>query len=61
MKAALTLVDLASSEARLDSLVLDGLSLNLRRLADGNLDLSRIVQSSPAPRTGTTSPSCGKA
>lgn len=57
MTAALTLVDLASSEARLDSLVLDGLSLNLRRLADGNLDLSRIVQSSPAPRTATTSPS----
>lgn len=56
MKAAVTLVDLASSEARLDSLVLDGLSLDLRRLADGNLDLSRIVLSSPASSTETTSP-----
>lgn len=57
MKAAVALIDLASSEARLDSLVLDGLSLDLRRLADGNLDLSRIVQSSPAAGTATAAPS----
>jgi uncharacterized protein involved in outer membrane biogenesis len=57
MKAAVALFDLANSEARLDSLLLDGLSLDLRRLADGNLDLSRIVRSSPASSAATTSPS----
>jgi len=51
MRASIPLVDLATSEARLDSLTLDGLTLDLRRLADGNLDLPGIVQPAPAPKT----------
>ncbi|HEY4293259.1 DUF748 domain-containing protein [Luteibacter sp.] len=50
MKAAIVLVDLATSEARLDSLTLDGLALDLRRLADGSLDLAHLMKAAPASR-----------
>ncbi|MGF6709698.1 uncharacterized protein involved in outer membrane biogenesis [Luteibacter sp. W1I16] len=48
MAASIALVDLGSSEARLDQLTLDGLTLDLRRLANGNLDLAGIVRTSAA-------------
>jgi uncharacterized protein involved in outer membrane biogenesis len=51
MKASIALIDLATSEARLDRLTLDGLVLDLRRLADGSLDLMHVVKSTPAPKT----------
>lgn len=49
MAATIALVDLASSEARLDQLTLDGLTLDLKRLANGNLDLASVVKTSSVP------------
>ena len=49
MTASIALVDLASSEARLDQLTLDGLTLDLQRLANGNLDLAGVMKPTPAP------------
>jgi uncharacterized protein involved in outer membrane biogenesis len=54
LKAAIALVDLATSEARLESLALDGLTLDLQRLADGSFDLARILTASPPPATPAT-------
>ncbi|NID15230.1 DUF748 domain-containing protein [Luteibacter yeojuensis] len=51
MKASIALVDLATSEARLDSLSLDGLALDLRRLADGSFDLAHVMMPTPAAKT----------
>ena len=56
MAASIALVDLSTSEARLDQLTLDGLTLDLRRLANGNLDLAGIVKS-PAATTKPAAPS----
>ncbi|SFW31164.1 DUF748 domain-containing protein [Luteibacter sp. UNCMF366Tsu5.1] len=49
MAASIALLDLGSSEARLDQLTLDGLALDVKRLANGSLDLASIVTPSPAP------------
>lgn len=56
MTASIALVDLATSEARLDQLTLDGLTLDLRRLANGNLDLAGIVMT-PAASARPAAPS----
>ncbi|MGE7136269.1 DUF748 domain-containing protein [Luteibacter sp. NPDC031894] len=57
MKASIALVDLATSEARLDSLTLDGLALDLRRLTDGSLDIAGMLKTTPGPATSSsTSP-----
>ncbi|SEV86905.1 DUF748 domain-containing protein [Luteibacter sp. 329MFSha] len=44
-------LDLATSEARLDRLTLDGLAVDLRRLASGDLDLPAILRTSAPPAT----------
>ncbi|WP_448097074.1 DUF748 domain-containing protein [Luteibacter yeojuensis] len=56
MAASIALVDLGTSEARLDQLTLDGLTLDLRRLANGNLDLAGIVRT-PAASARPAAPS----
>lgn len=43
LTAKIALVDLATSEARVDQLLLDGLTLDLKRLANGNLDITGIM------------------
>jgi len=48
LAADVALLDLATSEARLDRLTLDGLALDVRRLADGAIDLAGIMQRAPA-------------
>ncbi|HEX7814722.1 DUF748 domain-containing protein, partial [Dyella sp.] len=51
--------DMAGSEARLDSLSLDGLKVDVRRMRNGRLDLMNLVAApKPTPRTNTvpTSP-----
>lgn len=56
LSADIALVDLARSEARIDTLLLDGLTLDLKRLANGNLDLASVMppgapSTTPAPKT----------
>ncbi|HEY4091407.1 MAG TPA: DUF748 domain-containing protein [Luteibacter sp.] len=43
LSATITSVDMATSEARVDALLLDGLSLDLKRLANGNLDVTSML------------------
>lgn len=43
LSADIALVDIATSEARIDTLLLDGLTLDLKRLANGNLDLASVM------------------
>ncbi|SEM20076.1 Uncharacterized protein involved in outer membrane biogenesis [Luteibacter sp. UNCMF331Sha3.1] len=59
LAADVALLDLATSEARLDRLTLDGLALDVRRLADGSVDLVGILKAAPpatAPQAPATSP-----
>ncbi|MDQ0008879.1 uncharacterized protein involved in outer membrane biogenesis [Luteibacter jiangsuensis] len=58
MAVSIALVDLATSEARLDQLTLDGLTLDLRRLANGNLDLDLAgIVKTPATAAKPAAPS----
>ena len=49
MAASIALLDLGGSEARLDELTLDGLALDVKRLANGSFDLAGIATSPSAP------------
>ncbi|MET0935347.1 MAG: DUF748 domain-containing protein [Luteibacter sp.] len=55
LSATIALVDMASSEARVESLVLDGLVIDAKRLANGDLDLAGIM-----PPTATAAHPAGK-
>ena len=43
LTAKIALVDIGTSEARVDELLLGGLSLDVQRLANGNLDLASVM------------------
>ncbi|MGN6480608.1 DUF748 domain-containing protein [Luteibacter sp.] len=43
LSATIASVDMATSEARIDSVLLDGLVLDMKRLANGNLDLTSVL------------------
>ena len=54
MSATIRLIDLAGSEARVDELLLDGLTLDIKRLADGTFDLMHLAPSPPATPTSAS-------
>jgi uncharacterized protein involved in outer membrane biogenesis len=43
LSATITLIDLTTREARVDELLLGGLSLDVQRLANGNVDLASVM------------------
>ncbi|HVI54343.1 MAG TPA: DUF748 domain-containing protein [Luteibacter sp.] len=49
LTAGIALIDIATSEARIDELLLGGLSLDVQRLANGNLDLASVMPPSATP------------
>ncbi|MEP6899504.1 MAG: DUF748 domain-containing protein [Rhodanobacter sp.] len=54
LNLAIARIDLAGSEARLDSVALHGLKLDVQRLRNGHIDLTDLIAANPSPaRRGT--------
>jgi uncharacterized protein involved in outer membrane biogenesis len=52
LNIAMARLDLATSEAQLDTVALHGLKLDARRLRDGRIDLANLFATTPGPATG---------